>query len=175
MQRITRTLISGSPALALSGAAVSGHGFIEQARVIDAEPVYETVEVAYPVTECWTERVVRNDRRRGDYAAPIAGGIVGGVLGHRLGKGRGKAPLAVVGTLLGASLGHDYNTSHYRRRPVVDHVRRCETVDRYEQQQQVAGYRVKYSYDGQTFYTQTSEHPGKRIPVRVKVSPANVY
>lgn len=175
MKRIITALTFTIPALALPGAAVSGQGFIEQARVIDAQPVYETVEVAYPVTECWTERVIRNDHGHGNYAAPITGGIVGGLLGHRLGKGRGRAPLAVVGTLLGASIGHEYNASHSRRRPVVDHVRRCETVDRYEQQQKVTGYHVKYRYDGQTFYTQTSEHPGQRIPVRVSVSPANGY
>jgi uncharacterized protein YcfJ len=56
---------------------------------------------------------------------------------------------------------------------VVEHVQHCETVDRYEQQQQLVGYRVKYRYEGQTYYTQTTEHPGKHIPVRVDVYPAN--
>jgi uncharacterized protein YcfJ len=173
MKRIMTVLIFGTSVLAFSGAAVSGHGFVGKAKVIEAEPLYETVEVANPVTECWTERVTRNNHRRGSYTAPLAGGIVGGVVGNQFGGGRGKTVLTVAGALLGASMGHDYNTSHYRGRPRVENVRHCETVDRYEQEQQLVGYRVKYRYEGQTYYTRTTEYPGKFIPVRVKVSPVN--
>ena len=81
--------------------------------------------------------------------------------------------MTVAGTLLGASLGQGHNRSHHRQQPTIDHVRRCETVDRYEQQQQLTGYRVKYRYEGQTYYTETAEYPGKFIPVRVNVSPVN--
>ena len=173
MKRIMTVLIFGTAVLAFSGTAVSGHGFVGKAKVIETEPLYETVEVANPVTECWTERVTRNNHRRGSYTAPLAGGIVGGVVGNQFGRGRGKTALTVVGALLGASIGHDYNTSHYRGRPRVENVRHCETVDRYEQEQQLVGYRVKYRYEGQTYYTQTTEYPGKFIPVRVRVSPVN--
>jgi uncharacterized protein YcfJ len=173
MKRLMTVLIFGSSVLAFSGAAVSGHGFVDNARVIEALPQYETVEVANPVTECWTERVARNDYRQGGYTAPLAGGIVGGVVGNQFGRGRGKTALTIAGALLGASIGNDHNNSHYRGRPGVEHVQRCETVDRYEQEQQLVGYRVKYSYEGQTYYTQTTEYPGKYIPVRVNVSPVN--
>ena len=173
MKRIMTVLIFGTAVLAFSGAAVSGHGFVGKAKVIETEPLYETIEVANPVTECWTERVTRNNHRRGSYTAPLAGGIVGGVVGNQFGGGRGKTVLTVAGALLGASMGHDYNTSHYRGRPRVENVRHCETVDRYEQEQQLVGYRVKYRYEGQTYYTQTTEYPGKFIPVRVRVSPVN--
>ena len=177
MKRIMTVLIFGTSTLAFSGAAVSGHGFIGHAKVIEAEPLYETVEVANPVTECWTERVTRNNHRRGSYTAPLAGGIVGGVVGNQFGRGRGKTALTVAGALLGASIGNDHNSSHYRRRRGghrgAKQVQRCETIDRYEQEQQLTGYRVKYSYEGQTYYTRTTEYPGKFIPVRVKVSPVN--
>ena len=173
MKRLMTVLIFASSTLAVSGAAVSGNAFVGQARVIETLPQYETVEVANPVTECWTERVVRNDYRRNSYTAPLAGGIIGGVVGNQFGGGRGKTALTVVGALLGASIGNDHNTSRYRGRPAVENVRRCETVDRYEQEQQLVGYRVKYSYEGQTYYTQTTQYPGKYIPVRVKVSPVN--
>lgn len=174
MKYLMTAVILGSSALAFSGTAVSGHGFIGKASVIEARPLYETVEVAQPVTECWTERVTRNDRGHGAYIAPIAGGIVGGVLGNELGRGRGKPALTIAGTLLGASIGHGYNnTSHHRQRPTVERVRHCETVDRYEQQKQLVGYRVKYRYEGQTYYTQTKEHPGKYLRVRVDVSPVS--
>ncbi len=175
MKRIMTVLTIGFSALAFSGAAVSGHGhgFIGKARVIEAQPLYETVEVAIPVNECWTETVTRSNRRPGAYIAPIAGGIVGGVVGHQFGGGRGKTALTVAGTLLGASVGHNIGQSHYRSRPTVERIRHCETVDQYEEQQQLLGYRVKYRYEGQTYYTQTTEHPGKFIPVRVNVHPAN--
>jgi uncharacterized protein YcfJ len=173
MKRIMTVFTIGFSALAFSAAAVSGNGFIDQARVIEAQPQYETITVANPVTECWTETVNRSHHRPGAYIAPIAGGIVGGVVGHQFGKGRGKTALTVAGTLLGASFGHGIGQSHYRPRPTVEHIRRCETVDQYEEQQQLVGYRVKYRYEGQTYYTQTTEHPGKHIPVRVNVYPAN--
>jgi uncharacterized protein YcfJ len=78
----------------------------------------------------------------------------------------------VAGTLLGASIGHDL-TPRRRGRGHVDSVRHCEVVDHYEQEQQLVGYRVKYRYEGQTFYTRTTEYPGKHIRVRVNVNPVN--
>jgi uncharacterized protein YcfJ len=173
MKRIVTAVTISISALAFSGAAVSEHGFIDHAKVIEAQPLYETVAVANPVTECWTETVNRSSYRPGAYIAPIAGGIVGGVVGHQFGKGRGKTALTVAGTLLGASVGHGLGHSSYPQRPTVEHVRQCETVNHYEQQQQLVGYRVKYRYEGQTYYTQTTEHPGKQLPVRVNVYPAN--
>ena len=173
MKRIITVVTIGISALTFSAAAVSEHGFIDQAKVIEAQPLYETVSVANPVTECWTETVNRSSYRPGAYIAPIAGGIVGGVVGHQFGKGRGKTALTVAGTLLGASVGHGLGHSSYPQRPTVEHVRQCETVNHYEQQQQLVGYRVKYRYEGQTYYTQTTEHPGKLLPVRVNVHPAN--
>ncbi len=179
MKRLMTVLISGCSALAISGAAVSGQSFVDKARVLEAQPEYETIEVANPVTECWTERVARNDYRRGSYTAPLAGGIIGGVVGNQFGRGRGKTALTVAAALLGASIGNDHNNSHYRGQGRggghrgAKQVQRCETVDRYDQQQQLTGYRVKYSYEGQTYYTRTTEYPGKFIPVRVKVSPVN--
>jgi len=173
MKRTMMAFTLAASALACSGAAVSGQDFVDQARVIKADPLYETIQVARPVTECWTERVTRHDPRRGAYIAPIAGGILGGVVGHQFGKGRGKTALTVAGTLLGASLGRGYSTAQHRPRPRVENVQQCKTVNRYERAQHLVGYRVKYSYEGQTHYTQTTEHPGEFIPVRVRVSPAN--
>jgi uncharacterized protein YcfJ len=148
---------------------------MDTARVLRADPLYETVQVPVPVRECWTETVTRGGRAQASYTAPIAGGIVGGLLGNRLGRGHrsGRTALTVAGTLLGASIGNDIRTRSYRR-PVVERVRRCETVDHYEEQQQLVGYRVEYRYEGQTFTTRTMEHPGEFIRVRVNVDPVDV-
>jgi len=177
MQRILSAITYGVTGLVLSTTAVSGHadqGFMDNARVVRADPLYESVEVAVPVRECWTETVTRGGRNHGSYTAPIAGGIVGGLVGNRLGRGHrsGRTALTVAGTLLGASIGNDIRATSYRR-PGIERVRRCETVDHYEEQQQLVGYRVEYRYEGQTFTTRTSEHPGEYIRVHVNVDPVD--
>jgi uncharacterized protein YcfJ len=173
-----RAIPAGLAGLIISTTALSGHPdqeFLDTARVVRADPLYETVEVPVPVRECWTETVTRGGRDHGSYTAPIAGGIVGGLLGNRLGRGHhsGRTALTVGGALLGASIGNDIRATSYRR-PVVERVRRCESVDHYEEQQQLVGYRVEYRYEGQTFTTRTAEHPGEFIRVRVNVDPVDV-
>lgn len=145
-------------------------GFSDTAKVLWAEPIYEIVEISRPVEECWTEEVVHNRSYGKSYTGTILGGVIGGVVGNQFGRGRGKRAMTVAGTLLGASVGHDLNR-HRQQRPRVTIEERCEIVDRYEQEEQLVGYRVKYKYRGQTFVTTTQEHPGKRIRVRVDVSP----
>jgi uncharacterized protein YcfJ len=178
MKNMLRAIPAGLAGLVISTTAVSGHPdqeFMDTARVVQADPLYETVAVAVPVRECWTETVTRGGRDQGSYTAPIAGGIVGGLLGNRLGRGHrsGRTVLTVAGTLLGASIGNDLRARSYRR-PLVERVRRCETVDHFEEQQQLVGYRVEYRYEGQTFTTRTTEHPGEFIRVRVNVDPVDV-
>ena len=72
-----------------SGASAPAGDFETRARVIRAEPVYETVTVYSPVTECWIEQraayASQPDRR---VAAGVIGGILGGVAGHQVGRGR---------------------------------------------------------------------------------------
>jgi uncharacterized protein YcfJ len=142
------------------------------AEVIQADPLYRPVRVARPVTECWTERVAHAAPRPQGYAGPVAGGIIGGVIGSRLGRGRGNAPLAVAGALVGASIGQRLSTPAYAP-PAWSDVRRCRTVNQYEERQQVVGYRVDYRYEGQTFTTRTLRHPGRYIRVRVDVDPVD--
>ena len=147
-------------------------GYVEMAPVIRAEPLYESVQVARPTSECWTETVAHSGPRHNAYAAPVAGGIIGGVIGRRLGRGGERLPLMVAGALVGASIGQRVSTPAYQP-PVYSTEQRCRTVNRYEQRQQVVGYRVDYRYEGQTFTTRTSRHPGRFIRVRVNVDPVN--
>jgi uncharacterized protein YcfJ len=146
--------------------------YVEMAEVIQAEPLYESVQVARPVNECWTETVAHTSPVHSSYAGPIAGGIIGGVLGRRLGRGGERAPLMVAGALVGASIGERLSTPVYGP-PTYSNVRRCRTVNHYDQRQQVVGYRVDYRYEGQTFTTRTHRHPGRFIRVRVNVDPVD--
>ena len=123
-------------------------GYVDTAEVIQVEPLYQAVQIARPVNECWTERVARRNPGQGVYAGPVVGGILGGVLGNQLIRGRG-------------------------RPPAMASVRRCRTVKRYEPRQQLIGYRVDYRYEGQTFTTRTRGNPGRFIRVRVDVDPVD--
>jgi uncharacterized protein YcfJ len=161
------TLLSACTTLPPAPAA---GGYLDTAEVIRADPLYQPVQVRRPVSECWTERVPRVQRAHAGYVAPVVGGIIGGVLGNRVASGGARMPMTVAGSLVGASIGHNLGAAHYRP-PVVDTVRRCRTLSRYEQRQQLVGYRVDYRYEGQTFTTRSPRHPGRFIRVRVDVEP----
>jgi len=147
-------------------------GYVDTAEVLKSEPLYQVVQVARPVNECWTETVVQNNPRRGVYAGPLVGGIIGGVLGNRLASGRGSTSMTVAGTLLGAAIGHNLSAAP-QGPPTTANVTRCRTVNRLEPRQQLVGYRVHYRYEGQTFTTRTRGYPGKFIRVRVDVDPVD--
>ena len=172
MNRTITAAAFGLVALTAGANALARHGdgFYDTAKVVWAEPIYETVKVSRPVEQCWTEQVVVRDPGHGSYAGTIAGGVIGGVVGNQFGHGRGKTALTVAGTLLGASIGHDLSHRHSSIRRVVEE-EHCERVEQVEYHDQVVGYRVKYRYKGQTFFTRTDEDPGERIRIRVDVDP----
>ena len=152
------------------GTAVPG--YVDTAEVIQVEPLYQAVQIARPVNECWTERVNQGNPGQGVYTGPVVGGILGGMLANQLIRGRGRTPATVAGTLIGAAIGQGVSTAS-RRPPAMASVRRCRTVKRYEPRQQLIGYRVDYRYEGQTFTTRTRGNPGRFIRVRVDVDPVD--
>jgi uncharacterized protein YcfJ len=175
MIRLITAIPFGITLLTACGTMPASSGvpvYVDTAEVIKAEPLYQAVQVARPVNECWTETVAHASPRSNAYTGPLAGGIIGGVIGSRLGRGRGNTPLAVAGALLGASIGRSLSEPAYGP-PTYSDVQRCRTVNHYEQRQQVVGYRVDYRYEGQTFSTQTRRHPGRYIRVRVNVDPVD--
>lgn len=142
--------------------------YIDYAKVISSEPVYEVVQSAYPVQECWDEEVEYR-RNSESPTSTIAGGIVGGVIGNQFGRGSGKAVMTMAGTLLGATVGRDLG-----REPghtVIADERHCETVKRYREEEKLVGYRVTYRYKGKILVTRTEHDPGDTIPIRVAIDP----
>ena len=154
-----------------AGGAFAGEQFFDRGRVINSEPIYETVTINQPEERCWNERV-RHHRhgRNKSYTPTIAGAIVGGVVGNQFGKGSGKDLMTVAGAVLGASVGNDLSKKHPSRSYVTDE-RRCEVVDNYREHEELVGYRVKYHYQGKTFWTQTDQEPGRYIPLQVSIAP----
>ncbi|MGD2081487.1 MAG: glycine zipper 2TM domain-containing protein [Chromatiales bacterium] len=155
-----------------SGAAGANGDFYAQARVLATEPLYQTVTVNRPEERCWNEQVYRRGPRGSHYSytPTITGGIIGGLIGNQLGHGSGRPWATAAGALLGGSIGRDaYARSGPSGPGGYTTERRCDLVDRYEDRQELVGYRVKYVYDGETFWTETRENPGDWIRVRVGV------
>ncbi|NND38137.1 MAG: glycine zipper 2TM domain-containing protein [Pseudomonadales bacterium] len=161
-----------------------GDSFTDYARVLSAEPVYETVIDTEPHESCWNERLrPARHHHRGHYqdrSTPmLVGAILGGALGNELGHHkRNKQVGAVLGGLLGGSIGrdiarqnHDNRGYHQDDRAGYRTVQRCETRYQEVEVQKLVAYEVSYRYRGKIYQAQTSEHPGDRLPLRVTVTP----
>ena len=146
---------------------------IAQAEVIRSVPQYETVRVEVPHQVC-SERDV--PRRRGEYSAtgPVLGAVVGGAIGIAVGHGKtNKRVGAVVGALLGGAVGHDISRRGQDRDGDYDYEsrRECRVDTEYEEEDRLTGYEVTYRYAGETYTTFMDRDPGRRIRVRVAVTP----
>lgn len=154
------------PALADEERYDGQAAFTARAKVISVEPEYEMVRVREPETHCWNEPVYYSSN--GEVMPMIVGGVIGGALGTQVGGGRGKKAATVAGAIAGTMIGHKMS-SHHRQHPATE--RRCETVDRWVEEKQRVGYRVKYKFAGRKFVTHTDDHPGKWMDVRVNLEP----
>ena len=148
---------------------------IAQAEVIRSVPQYETVRVEVPREVC-SERDV--PRRRGEYSAPgpVLGAVVGGAIGNAVGHGKtNKRVGAVVGALLGGAVGHDISRRNEARDGGYDYEsrRQCSVETEYQEEDRLTGYEVTYRYAGETYTTFMDRDPGRRIRVRVAVTPVN--
>jgi uncharacterized protein YcfJ len=161
----------------ISVQAGHGRGFQDSAKVIEAEPIYRTVEISVPERRCWDEEVRHQHANRHGYTGTVLGGIIGGVMANKIssGRGRGKDVATVAGALLGSAIGHDISHKNSRGYTTTSLERRCEVTHRTQYEEELVGYDVTYRYKGRLFTTRTREHPGKRIPVSVNVRPDLSY
>lgn len=185
---MNRTTLTTAVALAtlLGATAVQagsrdrdGDRFYDHARVLSVQPVIETVQIATPREECWSERVTVPRRPQhgshGSATGIILGTIVGGAIGNNFGKGGGKDAMTIAGALLGASVGNDISRRgayrHDDHGTTVTHIeQKCRTVDEIREETRTVAYDVQYRYQGHTYWSRMDHHPGKRVRVRVQVS-----
>jgi uncharacterized protein YcfJ len=156
--------------LATATLATQAQTFVDRARVQQVEPQYETVQV--PREECASQWVTEPQPAAGGYGGAVVGGLAGGILGNQVGKGHGREAATAVGAVIGAIAGDriaNANAAPYP--PAQREVRSCRTV--YDVQQRLTGYRVTYEYGGYQSTVLTREQPGRTLPVRVSVSPAD--
>jgi len=160
-----------------AGSAYAGHGkhkyldasFYDRARVTNVEPIYTTVRISVPHQECYQQEV-RTHRHSGNKAtSTLLGGIIGGAVGHNVGKHRKGATIA--GAIIGAAVGSELGKNRNHRDEYVRYEDVCETNYSYEEEQRIDGYNVTYRYKGELFTTYMKDRPGKRLRVRVHVSP----
>ncbi|MDA1076076.1 MAG: hypothetical protein O3A63_15145, partial [Proteobacteria bacterium] len=64
------------------------------------------------------------------------------------------------------------NRNHYEDGYRVEHV--CRVVEEYVSEQVVTGYDVTYEYAGETYTSHMETDPGRKLRVRVNVTPVQV-
>ncbi len=166
-QWIATLLIAGSMATAAQAQHPNDTTY-QQARVLNATPIYETVRIPSSREVCWDEEVTYRQRR--SPTATLIGGVIGGAIGHQFGGGHGKDALTVAGALIGASIANDAS----RRKAGAQYTeveQRCRTTHEYYDEERITGYRVQYEYNGQVYNTRMNNEPGEFLDLRVSVSP----
>jgi len=146
------------------------------ARVISAQPIYETVEIDNGREVCRNQRVnyaQQEYRQHRSESSSVVGAIIGGVIGNQFGSGNGRAAATVAGVALGSAVARDaqnnarrYDSPRYASRTE----RICEYQPDYRTERQIVGYDVRYDYKGQRGQTTTRNQPGQTIRVQVAVT-----
>jgi uncharacterized protein YcfJ len=188
MNKLTLTLTSLALSLGCASAfadhddgsyrPVSSQAFYDYARVIDVDPIITRRYVTTPHEECHVEqtgyyREVRHENRH-SFAPMLLGGIIGGVIGHQFGDGNSRKVLTAAGALVGGSVAHHATQRHHAQHTysyVPRTERHCTVVEEVTEIERIEGYNVTYQYKGNTFVKRTDDHPGKRIRIRVEVTP----
>lgn len=159
--------------------------YYDYARVLKVQPVFHYVTVSQPVQQCYPvehHTKVRkyhqnNYHHRDRKGSTIVGAVIGGALGNVIGKATGsnRRVSTIAGAVIGGSIGHNshhnrYN-GNYNTRVRVE--QRCEVVyQKTKKVREIKGYDVKYRYEGEAYKAFMRKHPGDKIKVRVRVSPA---
>ena len=148
--------------------------YFDYARVISAKPLYREVKVSQPVRECWEEPVYHTSHGQPKSAGGmLAGGLIGGIIGNQMGKGRGRKVATAMGTLIGAHIGHQAvnQHAHEQHETEVSYEQHCRTRQQVSYETVIDGYDVVYKYRGQRHRIEMPYDPGKRIKMRIQVSP----
>jgi uncharacterized protein YcfJ len=163
-----RLLLAGllAPSVAFAGVTY------DQARVVDVQPVYQTVTYQVPREICQEQRVQTGAYGGQSAAPPLLGAVLGGVLGHAV-THKNQPVGTAIGAVVGGAIG--YNIAKQNAQPqyaTYGTQEVCNTVNDTHEEQRISGYQVRYEYLGQRYTTMTSNPPGSTVRVRVDVSPA---
>ncbi|PTY36879.1 hypothetical protein BGP77_06230 [Saccharospirillum sp. MSK14-1] len=182
----TIRLLTLTLALGASSAAMADHyrdhyrysdrqHFYADARVVYAEPIYETYYYRdsgsrYEICRTRDVEVERYTQNNGNPGAAI----IGGALGATVGSNAGHSPEsqifgAIAGGIIGGAIGHELGGG---KETVVRYrtERQCEVEYRHHRRELI-GYEVRYRYNGREFTTIMDRHPGRYVQLEVEVTP----
>ena len=172
---VTSSSFAGSKNKHYANNSIGQH--YDYAKVVKVKPIYREVRVSTPVRECWDAPVVHST---GGYSHPksasgmAVGGILGGVIGHQVGKGRGKKLATALGAIIGAGIGHNAVNGHVQssqHHSYTQYEEQCEVHHQVSYDEVVDGYDVTYKYQGEKHHIEMPYHPGKRIKLRINITP----
>lgn len=144
----------------------------DSATVLKVKPIYREIKVSTPVTECWQEPVIHTSNHQ-SAGGMAAGGLLGGIVGHQIGKGRGKKLATAMGVIIGAQMGHDAmkRKNKHDEQQYTEYQQRCDERHEVNYERVVDGYWVTYRYQGERHKIEMPYHPGKRIKMRIQITP----
>jgi len=118
--------------------------YIDYAQVLQVDPITEVVTIPVKRNRCdYPQRALSADEA-------LAGDV----------------RTAQPGISIGAAIAEEI-----RHRERNGNMRRCRSATTYEERDKIIAYRVRYAYGGDIHVRRMSEHPGKRVQVRVHLSP----
>jgi len=147
---------------------------IYKAKIVEVRPMYRYVRVNRPNKRCrYESRTHEHRSKKSSVGSTLLGGVIGGAIGSRVGKGKGRDAATILGAIIGAKVAND---RHNQRNPGrstrhSEEVRVCRRVNNYYEERRQIGFRVKYRYRGDIYTTKTQRHPGRRLRLRVRVTP----
>jgi len=183
---MSKTLVAAIAAVLVGGVAIAAYQTNrgEYAEVIESVPVTQQVQLFADVTqvdaitetrtgphEVCEERVVEYVSQPKDpnrITGTVAGAVVGGLIGNQVGGGSGRRLATVAGAAGGAYAGREVQGRQQAGSQRVEQrtETQCRTVN--ETREDVVGYHVTYTFDGETKRERMSARPGDRIPMGEK-------
>jgi len=161
---ILTTLIIGLPFMASANRYNNNYGNSNYGRVVDVQPIYQTVSIPEERQVCERSRDTRYHKKSDNAAGrAVLGGIIGGAIGNRFGSGSGRDASTALGVLIGAGIGANQGSQHHQTHS------NCYIETHYREENRFMGYDVTYDYNGNLYQTQMQEHPGDRVRLRVNV------
>ncbi len=163
----------------------------DYARVLDVQPVTETVQIPEDRQVCRNEAVQRRVAENRSPGPAIFGAIIGGVIGNQLSRGHGhdyhggyrgyyryghrhsgrRAAGTLAGAAIGGMIGSSVQYSEAPARYYNETVRVCGAETSYHNEERVVAWDVTWKYRGEVYHSRMDEPPGERIKVRVSVIP----
>ncbi len=159
--------VGGLAMVVLGSGAVTGYRTLtkpQRAEVVSVQEVMKTVST--PQTRCENVQVSQQAPVKDPHrvAGTVIGGVAGGLLGSAIGRGDGNTLATVAGAVAGGYAGNQVQKNMQKKDVVTHTEQRCKTVQ--VKSQQLAGYDVRYRFDGREGTVRTTYRPGATLPVK---------